>query len=131
MKAPSRSAAPAILSPSSIARYFFHSCHRFLRLRTMTNAGRRAAGLGAHPFDTSAVMKALQERGIAGEKGVVGRSWPRPLVAAGTGRPAERYHAVDATLALLRYAETRPIYQPTLRPASGALGLDPDLAAFP
>src|SRR6478736_749118 len=56
MKAHSRSAAPAILSPSAIARYFLHGCHRFLRLRTMTNAGRRTAGLGARPFDTSAVQ---------------------------------------------------------------------------
>src|SRR3954469_18219043 len=128
MKAPSRSAAPAILSPSGIARYFFHGCHRFLRLRTMTNAGRRAAGLGSRPFDTSAVMKALQERGIAWEEEVVGRTRARPLIAAGAGRPTERYHSVEATLALLRSAATGPIYQPTLRPGAGALGIAPDLA---
>ena len=116
MQAPSSPAMPAILSPSSIARYFFHGCDRFLRLRTMTNAGRRAAGLGSRPFDTSAVMEALQERGIAWEEEVVGQTRPRPLVAAGTGRPGERYHPVEATLALLRSAATQPIYQPTLRP---------------
>src|SRR6478735_8250861 len=116
MEAHSRSAAPAILSPSSIARYFFHGCHRFLRLRTMTNAGRRTAGLGARPFDTSAVMKALQERGMAWEEEVVGQTRPRPLVAAGTGRPGERYHSGEGTLALLQAAATRPIYQPTLQP---------------
>src|SRR3954467_1598130 len=115
MKAHSGSAAPAILSPSSIARYFFHACNRFLRLRTMTSAERRAAGLGARPFDTSAVMQALQQRGAAWEEEVVRRTRATPLVATGTGRPAERYHAVDATLALLQSAEARPIYQPTLR----------------
>src|SRR6478736_9643626 len=119
MKAHSRAAAPAILSPSSIARYFFHGCHRFLRLRTMTNAERRASGVGSRPFDTSAVMKALQERGIAWEEEVVGRIRPSPLVAAGTGRPSDRYHPVEATLALLQAAATQPIYQPTLRPGVG------------
>src|SRR4051812_30851557 len=118
-----------VLSPSTLARYFFQDCARFLKFRTATKEIRKRDGIPTQPFDTSAVMKALQDRGATWEEEVLREHLAgQVLVANGSGPVAQRQHSVDATLKHLSAAKS--LYQPTLRPKPGALGIDPKLATF-
>ena len=88
-----------VLSPSTLARYFFQDCARFLRFRTATKESRRRDGIPGGPFDTSAVMQALQNRGAAWEEEVLQTYLvDKTLVADGAGPVAKRQHSVEATL---------------------------------
>src|SRR4051812_25926400 len=122
-------AISSVLSPSTLARYFFQDCARFLKFRTATKETRKRDGIPHQPFDTSAVMKALQDRGATWEQEVLQKHLAGQVVVAnGFGPVAQRQHSVEATLKHLRAAQS--LYQPTLRPKAGALGIDPKLATF-
>src|SRR6516162_3091225 len=95
---------PRRVSPSDIARYFFHDCERFLRYR----AGRdRAAdeGIPDYDFDRSPLMRAILESGYRWEEEVVTRLLAgRAHVAPGGGELHGRRFGFDDTVALLRTA---------------------------
>lgn len=119
----------SVLSPSTLARYFFQDCAHFLRFRTAIKDSRKRDGIPNRPFDTSSVMQALQDRGAAWEEEVLQTYLADKVLAAdGAGRLVLRQHSVDVTLRHLRAAQS--LYQPTLRPKPGALGIDPKLATF-
>ena len=124
------------LSPSTIARYFYHECERYLRYHATPAPMRTAEGIPRPERAHSFVTQALLDRGYLWEEEVLQqRLHGRVNIAAGAGSLHERVHSVDHTLQVL---QTLPagqyIYQPTLEvPASflARYSLDPGLCGFP
>src|SRR3712207_383121 len=88
---------PAVLSPSTLARHFFHDCSRFLAFRTLPSDTRKRLGSPNRPFDTSAAMQALQHRGAAWEEVVVAEYLKGVVtIADGSNSLSDRYHDVAA-----------------------------------
>lgn len=126
---------PRRISPSDVARYFFHDCERFLRYRGSGKSEKVLAGIPDNDFDRSPLMRAIMESGNRWEEEVVTRLLKgRTHVAPGDGELSQRRFTVDETMALLRSAEPGSfIYQGTLRAAPRfyqAHGIDPALVAF-
>src|SRR5262245_46847012 len=59
------------LSPSYIARYFYHECERYLRYHATPSQARTAQGIPQPERATSLVTQALLDRGYAWEEEVV------------------------------------------------------------
>lgn len=123
------------LSPSRLARFFFHDCERHLRFHATPRRQRAAAGVPAIAHDESPVARAILEGGYVWEETVV-RKYLRGCarVARGRGPLRDRTHSVEATTRLLaKLAPGQAIYQPTLL-APGLFfsryGLDPELMDF-
>ncbi len=119
--APLPAPAPAgakLISPSRIARYFFHECPRYLRYSSTPKELWEAEGVPAPPYDHSPVTTAILEGGYTWEEEVVGnRLKGRVHVAdAKPGTPLkDRIHSAAATRRLLLTLEPgESIYQPTL-----------------
>lgn len=128
-------AIPRRVSPSDIARYFFHDCERFLRFRVASTAERAAWHIPKHEFDRSPLMQAILSSGYRWEEEVVGKLLDGKVhVAAGEGELNRKRFGLDDTLALLH--ATKPgsyIYQATLRATPGFYdhhGLAPALVAI-
>jgi hypothetical protein len=128
---------PKRVSPSTIARYFFHDCERFLRYVATPAADRSAEGIPLLPSATSPVTTAILDSGYAWEERVVGRHLRRrvEVATAPVGRPIrERIHSAESSRRLI--AHLRPgnlVYQPTLHvPPSfyDAYGIDPRVVTF-
>jgi hypothetical protein len=120
------------LSPSTIARYFFQDCERFLRYRAAPRSERESTGIPERQFDHSPLMRAVLASGVAWEGRVVEKLLNGKVdVAPGNAPLSERRWPEPATLDLLRKAPAgRFLYQPTLKAPAGfytALGLDPNL----
>jgi hypothetical protein len=120
------------LSPSTIARYFFQDCERFLRYRAAPRPEREATGIPERQFDHSPLMRAVLASGTAWEGDVVEKILSGKVdVAPGIAPLSERRWAEAATLSLLRTAPPgRFLYQLTLKAPDSfytALGLDPNL----
>ena len=116
---PEQQDAPFGVSPSVVARYFFHDCERFLRFR----ATRRPAehGMPTRRYESGPVTRAVLASGRAWEEQVLTSHLDgRVLVAAGHGTLSDRVWSVEESIERLRQA--RPgqfLYQLTLRaPAS-------------
>src|SRR5215813_659548 len=91
------------LSPSYIARYFYHECERYLRYHATPSQARIAQGIPQPERATSLVTQALLDRGYAWEEEVVHqRLQGRVTIAAGTASLHERIHGVEDTLWVLR-----------------------------
>jgi hypothetical protein len=122
------------ISPSRLARFYFHECERYLRYSTATNQQRAVDAIPAPGLDRTLVTRAVLARGHEWERQVLDRLGDRAVVPTGPGDVTERRHTAAATLDLLADASAGDaIYQPTLRaPASfcAAYGLDPDLVEF-
>jgi DNA replication ATP-dependent helicase Dna2 len=104
------------VSPSDLARFFFHDCERFLRFRTATPDERRAHGLPEAEFDSTPLMRAVTESGFAWEEQVVRLLSGRVVIAPGTGPLRQRRHSLAQTIAHLKAAQPGQfIYQGTLR----------------
>jgi DNA replication ATP-dependent helicase Dna2 len=69
--APARTDTRKVLSPSRIARFYFHECERFLRYAATPSAARAADGVPRPPIDTRPVTRAILESGYAWEEEVV------------------------------------------------------------
>ncbi len=128
---------PCRVSPSRIARYYFHDCERFLRYSSTVSRDRAASGVPESEPDTGAVMEAIQEEGYSWEEEVVGRLLQGRVLVGPPGATASLRDTgfdVTGTLAVLR--EARPgqfVYQPTFRPPPQfyeRVGMDPSVAVF-
>src|SRR5437660_8562906 len=64
---------PFRTSPSTIARYFFHDCERFLYYSSADPRERQRQGLPEPDFDNNPVVAALLRSGFAWEEEVIER----------------------------------------------------------
>lgn len=126
--------APKRVSPSTIARYYFQECERFLRYVATPVRDRPTEGIPAIPHETSPVTKAILEGGYVWEEAVVGRHIARRVEVAPAmdRRPVrERVHSAESSRYLI--PSLRPghfVYQPTLQtPPSfyARYGIDPEV----
>jgi hypothetical protein len=112
-----------VISPSRIARYFFHECGRYLRYSSTPKELWGVEGVPAPPFDHSPVTAAILEGGYTWEEEVVQtRLAGRVLIAeAGPGtRLKDRVLSAAETRRLLTGLEPgQSIYQPTLITPAG------------
>mgnify|MGYP000924593979 CR=1 FL=1 len=128
---------PHTLSPSRIARYFYHDCERYLRYHATPRAARAAEGVPDPTDRPSPVTETILEDGYAWEERVVRDHLKSSVhVAPGAGALHERAHGVPETLRWL--TAPRPpgeyLYQPTLDAPAAFLdryGLDPARCRFP
>lgn len=127
------------VSPSRIARYYFHECDRYLRYAAVPKRHRDEEGVPPYRFDTNVVTRAILDGGYRWEEEVVRTHLTDVVVAGEAGSDGheplhQRTLGREETLAALADAPPgRTIYQPTLvAPPSfhAAYGLDPDLVAF-
>lgn len=128
------------VSPSRIARYYFHECDRYLRYAAVPERHREEEGVPPFRLDRNLVTRAILDGGYRWEEEVVRNHLDDVVVAGGvdgdgnTGVLHERTLGRDETLAALSDATPgRSVYQPTLTaPPSfyAAYGLDADLVAF-
>src|SRR6266511_4001899 len=63
--------SPKYISPSRIARFYFHECERYLRYSSTPRADRAAEGIPPTPYDTSPVTHAILDGGYAWEEQVL------------------------------------------------------------
>jgi hypothetical protein len=123
------------LSPSRIARYFFHECERHLRYHATPRARAVAERVPAVELDRNPITAAIFEGGYRWEEQVVGTLLRgRARVAPGAGPLRDRTYDVPGTLAALRALQPGEfLYQPTLSAPPSFLaryGLDPALVDF-
>jgi len=131
----SRSGPPFHVSPSIIARYFFHDCERFLYYSAASPQTRQRLGLPAPEFDHSPLVKSILESGYIWEREVVERLLRgRVVIGSGPGELQTRRLPAEQTLACLRREPVgRFLYQPTLQPPKAfyqANELDPKRIAI-
>lgn len=127
---------PFSLSPSLIARFFFHDCERYLRYQTTPKVQRRKAGVPEIAWDTSPVTAAILERGYRWEEKALRQYLPGKVrIASGKRQITERVHDIASTLKHLAQLQAdEAIYQPTIKvPPSfqQRYGLSPELCDFP
>jgi hypothetical protein len=125
-------APPFRVSPSTIARYFFHDCERFLHYSAATPEQRRREGIPTPEFDQSPLVEAILASGYRWEKEVIETHLRgRVVVAPGTGELHTRRLPPARTLRCLRQERAgRFLYQPTLVPPRlfyDTFGIDPRL----
>jgi len=121
---------PYALSPSRLARYFYHDCERHLRYLSTPAAQRVVEGVPKPPYDHSPVTKAILEGGFDWEERVIADQLKgRVVVAPGNGPLRERTFGFSEALAALSTLKRgHALYQPTLVPSAPFLaryGLDP------
>jgi len=102
------------LSPSRIARYFFHECERHLRYHATPRARAAAEGVPAVAFDRNPITAAIFEGGYrlmeAAARNVVAAA---PLAAMNTVEPAANANtSPDA----MTYAAAPPVATTTRPP---------------
>ncbi len=120
--------APFGVSPSTLARYFFHDFDRFLRFRATRQPSRN--GVPQRRYESGPVMAQVLDSGRTWEEQILTNHLAgRALVAEGDGALADRVWSVEESVDLLRRARHGEfLYQLTLRaPASlyDALDIDP------
>lgn len=107
-----------LISPSRIARYFFHECRRYLRYSSTPKELWGIEGIPEPPFDHSPVTAAILEGGYAWEEDVIQtRLAGRVLIADAPPGTRLRDRVLNAaeTRRLLNTLEPgQSIYQPTL-----------------
>jgi DNA replication ATP-dependent helicase Dna2 len=126
------SAPPFHVSPSTIARYFFHDCERFLYYSSASASERKRQDLPRPEFDRSPLVASILASGYQWEREVVeGLLKGKVVVASGPGELHARHLSLAATLRHLRREPAgRFLYQPTLAPPPDfytTYGIDPQL----
>ena len=122
------------VSPSRIARYYFHECDRYLRYTSTPKERRAGEGVPAPDAHQSAIGKAILDGGYRWEERILDEFLAGKVIVGTDGEPGapvhETRHDLAGTVAaLLGAADGQAVYQGTLRaPASfyAAYGLDPD-----
>ena len=85
-------AASFHVSPSLIARYFFHDCERFLRFSAATPQLRKQEAIPKPTFDHSPIVKALLESGYQWEQIVLDTHLNgQAIVAPGDGESCRNW----------------------------------------
>ncbi len=104
------------LSPSLIARFFYHNCERYLRYHATPLQERAQIGIPAVKPDQSPATKALLEAGNRWEELVVlEKLKDNLLVPEGEEALHERAHSVKESLEIFRSLKKGDaVYQPTL-----------------
>ena len=123
------------ISPSRLARYFYHDCERQLLASASGHLnGDQQEGMEE---DTSLVVELLQDTGYEWEERVIERHLDHAQVhiAPGEGKLSERFFTQAEFLQLLpRLEDGDWVYQPTLKVGSDfhkRYGLDAELIHFP
>jgi hypothetical protein len=132
---PAAPGSPFRTNPSTIARYFFHDCERFLYYSSADPEQRRREGIPAPEFEHSPLVEAILESGYRWEQEVVERLLKgRVVVGPGSGELHTRRLPPAQTLRCLRQEPAgRFLYQPTLSPPRRfykAHGIDPALVTI-
>jgi DNA replication ATP-dependent helicase Dna2 len=125
-------APPFRISPSTIARYFFHDCERFLYYSSATPRERKRQDIPKPTFNQSPLVESILASGYQWEREVVERLLKgKVVVAAGMGELHTRRLPLAQTLRHLRRERAgRFLYQPTLTPPPSfyeAHAIDPRL----
>ena len=128
-------APPFRISPSTIARYFFHDCERFLYYTSATPRERQRQDIPKPAFDQSPLVESILASGYQWEREVVERLLKgKVVVAPGPGELHTRRLPLAQTLRHLRREPAgRFLYQPTLAPPPdfyAAHGIDPAVIAI-
>lgn len=123
------------LSPSRLARYFFHDCDRHLRFFATPSSRRKADGLPSRPHEESPVTRAILDAGYEWEERVVEKKLKgRVRVRAGKEKLRDRTFSAEETIKELKGLKPgQAVYQSTLNPPQAFLeryGLDPDVVEF-
>ncbi|MDZ4827746.1 MAG: ATP-dependent helicase, partial [Actinomycetota bacterium] len=123
------------VSPSQVARFYFHECDRYLRYRSASKEQRALDDIPKFEVDRSLLTRAVLEGGSAWEERLLDRHLAgRVLVADGNGARPDRRHSADRTLELLATAGPgQVIYQPTLvapKTFYDRYGIDAALVSF-
>jgi hypothetical protein len=131
----SRTPPPFRISPSTIARYFFHDCERFLYYSSASAEQRRRQGIPEPEFDQSPLVEAILQSGYRWEREVLDTHLRgRVVIAEGSGELHTRRIPLDQTLRHLRTEQPgRCLYQPTLSPPAGfyrTYGINPKLVTI-
>lgn len=93
------------VSPSQIARYYFHECERYLRYRSATKARRTADDIPEFEVDRSLLTRAILEGGALWEQRILAERLGSAVAIATTKDGfGEARHSADATVAWLERA---------------------------
>jgi hypothetical protein len=127
--------APFRTNPSTIARYFFHDCERFLYYSSADPEQRRRQGIPKPEFDHSPLVAAILESGYQWEEEVVTHLLKgRVVIARGSGDLHTRRLPPAQTVRCLRQEPAgKFLYQPTLVPPTRFYedyGIDPSLVVI-
>jgi DNA replication ATP-dependent helicase Dna2 len=125
--------SPKYISPSRIARFYFHECERYLRYSSTPQAERAAEGIPPTPYDTSPVTHAILDGGYAWEEHVLTTHLADRVHMAPESEPnqpvRDRVLTADQSRELLSgLVPGRFVYQPTLVTPAGFYehyGIDP------
>ena len=128
------SPTPKFISPSRVARYYFHECARYLRYSSTPADSRQQERVPAAPYDFRPITKAIFETGYLWEEQVLADHLAGG-VHISKGNPdapvRERVLSSDETQNLLKGIEPGEwIYQPTLLTPPGfydRYGIDPQV----
>jgi len=124
------------LSPSRIARFFYHECERYLRYHATPHERWKADGIPQISWDTSPVTAAILKGGFNWETNIIKTKLRSKVrIAKGDGPIHERAHDIKQTLSILPELQSgESVYQPTLKAPSSFLArynVPPDLCEFP
>ena len=122
------------VSPSRIARYYFHECDRYLRYTSTPKERRAGEGVPPRRAHRSAIADALLDGGYRWEDRIREEFLAGRVVVGTDGEPGapvheSRHDAANTVAALLGAGDGQAVYQGTLSaPPSfyAAYGLDPD-----
>lgn len=129
---------PKYISPSRLARFYFHECPRYLRYSSVAATARAAEGIPKPPYDESPVTQAILEGGYLWEEEVVGRLLKGRVAVARAKDGAklrDRQFTLEQTrAALAKLSPGQFLYQPTFQSPPSfyeRYGLDPGLVVVP
>jgi DNA replication ATP-dependent helicase Dna2 len=123
------------LSPSMIARFFYHDCDRYLRYHATPRKEWSSKGIPLVDIEDSPISKRLLQAGIKWEEDVVlDKLKDDVILPSGLGAVHERKHTIESTLVLLdNLSFGKAVFQPSLKTSPDFLqkyDLSPDLCIF-
>ena len=124
-----------LVSPSKLARYFYHNCERQLQCALASAEHRAQCGVSLPREEANSIVELLQDAGYGWEERVVEAHLKGPVrIAPGNGALSERAFSPNQTLdQLAQLRDGEWLYQGTLRPPldfAQSYGLDPQQVAF-
>jgi DNA replication ATP-dependent helicase Dna2 len=104
------------LSPSLIARFFYHNCERYLIFHSTPLKERSSAGIPLVNPKQTPVIRALLGAGNKWEESVILNKLKNDvIIPAGKGALHERSHSLEKSLEIFRKLKTGDsVYQPTI-----------------